>query len=79
MEASNLPLIPGRHVALPGEKSANPGVELDPSEMEALITKDPAGWVDKVKAFRAVGAEMLKATEAKDANAGDAPVARDAQ
>lgn len=69
VEASNLLLIPGRHVAHPGEKSANPGVELEPAEMEALVTKDPAGWSERVHAFRTVGLEMLKAADARDANA----------
>ena len=68
VEASNLLLIPGRHVARPGEKSATPGVELEPAEMEALVTKDPAGWSDRVHAFRTVGLEMLKAADARDAN-----------
>jgi hypothetical protein len=44
MEASNLLMVPGRHVAKPGEKSETPGVELEPSEMEALINKDLAAW-----------------------------------
>ena len=43
-EAANLLQLPGRQVARPGEKSETPGVELEPLEMEALITKDPATW-----------------------------------
>src|SRR5688572_9013428 len=31
-EAANLLMIPGRHVARPGEKSDTPGVELEPAE-----------------------------------------------
>ena len=40
MEGANLLIVPGRHVAPPGEKSETPGVELEPVEMEALINKD---------------------------------------
>src|SRR4029078_3650620 len=42
LEGSNLLLIPGRHVAKPGEKSENPGIELEPEQMEALINQDRA-------------------------------------
>src|SRR5262245_12634380 len=33
IEATNLLAIPGRHVAKPGEKSANPQVELPPEQI----------------------------------------------
>ena len=36
-EASNLLLIPGRHVARPGEKPDDARVELQPQEIEALL------------------------------------------
>ena len=42
LEGSNLLLIPGRNVAKPGEKSENPGIELEPQQMEALINQDRA-------------------------------------
>ena len=31
IEATNLLQMPGRHVAKPGEKSENPGIELEPA------------------------------------------------
>ena len=68
VEASNLLVMPGRHVARPGEKSDTPGVELEPQEMESLINTDRKVWNDRAQAFRAVGLEMLKASEARDAN-----------
>ena len=43
-EASNLLLIPGRHVARPGEKPEDARVDLQPEEIEALLEKDPAAW-----------------------------------
>jgi hypothetical protein len=43
LEASNLLLVPDRHVAKPGEKSENPGIELSPEEVEAVIKLDRPG------------------------------------
>jgi len=45
MEATDLILIPGRHVAAPGQKATNPKVQLSPEEIEALIAKDRASWI----------------------------------
>src|SRR6476660_6725716 len=44
VEASNLLLIPGRHVARPGEKAEDARVDLHPDEIEALVSRDPASW-----------------------------------
>ena len=66
IEGSNLLLMPGRHVARPHEVSETPGVELEPSEMEALIDKDRAAWDRRVIALRDVSLEALKAVEARD-------------
>jgi hypothetical protein len=67
-EASNLLIVPGRHVARAGEKSEAPGVELEPSEMEALILKDIPGWRKRAMALHEAGVAALKAADAKDAN-----------
>jgi len=67
-EAANLLMVPGRHVARPGEKSETPGVELEPSEMEELINKDrPAFYQHAQNLYRAA---MLaaEAAEKKDAD-----------
>jgi hypothetical protein len=66
-EAANLLMVPGRHVARPGEKSETPGVELEPSEMEALITKDLAAWQKRARALHDAGYAALQAIEARDA------------
>ena len=66
IEGANLLMMPGRHVARPGEKSEAPGVELEPAEMEALINKDRAGWNSRAKALGEAGLEVLKAIDAKD-------------
>jgi hypothetical protein len=66
-EAANLLMMPGRHVAGPGEKSETPGVELEPLEMEALIEKDRASWNLRAKGLHDAGIEVLQAIDAKDA------------
>jgi hypothetical protein len=68
MEASNLLMVPGRHVARPGEKSETPGVELEPSEMEALINKDLAAWWKRAHGLHEAGVAALQAIDAKDAD-----------
>lgn len=66
LEASNLLMIPGRKMARPGEKSEAPGVELEPSEMEALIDKDRTSWNMRAKHLHDVSADVLQVIEAKD-------------
>jgi hypothetical protein len=65
-EASNLLMMPGRHVAGPGEKSETPGVELEPAEMEELINKDRASWEMRSKKLHEAGLAVLQAVDAKD-------------
>jgi hypothetical protein len=65
-EAANLLMMPGRHVAHPGEKSETPGVELEPSEMEELINKDPAAWQKHASDLHDAGLAVLGAIDAKD-------------
>ena len=67
MEAANLLVVPGRHVAKPGEKSETPGVELEPSEMEALINKDVPAFRMRAKALHDAGYAALQAVDNKDA------------
>ena len=67
VEAANLLMVPGRHVARPGEKSETPGVELEPTEMEALVNKDKDLWARRVQTFHTASLDLLRAVEAKDA------------
>ena len=67
-ESANLLMMPGRHVARPGEKSDTPGVELEPPEMEALITKDLGAWRKRAHGLHEAGVAALQAIDAKDAN-----------
>src|SRR5438046_7379881 len=45
VEATNLLIMPGRHVAQAGVKSENPGIELGPEEIQKLIDDDRASFV----------------------------------
>lgn len=66
MEASDLLLTPGRPMAGPGQKSAAPGVELEPSEIEANVNKDRERWDQLAKALHDASAEVLQAIDVKD-------------
>lgn len=67
VEGANLLLMPGRHVARPGEKSETPGVELEPEEIEANINKDRETWNKLANGLHDAGLTMLRAIDAKDA------------
>ena len=67
-EAANLLMVPGRHVARPGEKSETPGVELEPSEMEELINKDRPAFYEHAKALYNAAMLAANAAEKKDAD-----------
>jgi signal transduction histidine kinase len=69
MEASDLILIPGRHVAAPGEKEQDPNVNLSPEKIEALINADRASWVKMAHDLHDSVLPALKAIDAKDAMA----------
>jgi len=75
MEATNLLLIPGRHVAKAGEKADDPNVELAPEQIEAMIKQDPASWTKFAHGLHDATMDAFKAIEAKDTegllNAGD--------
>jgi hypothetical protein len=64
-EASNLLMMP-RPVARAHEKSVAPGIELEPSEMEELIKKDPAGWYQRAAALREVSVKVLEVVDKRD-------------
>jgi len=66
VEASNLLLIPGRHVAKSGEKADDARVDLHPDEIEALLTKDPSAWAMRAHILYDAAAESLKAIDARD-------------
>jgi len=67
VEATNLLVMDGRHVSRPGEKSENPGIELEPAQMEALITADRQSFIDFAHKLNDAATLALKAIEAKNA------------
>ncbi|MGE3959246.1 MAG: hypothetical protein AB7H96_21205 [Vicinamibacterales bacterium] len=69
VEASNLLLIPGRHVAQAGQKAEDPRVDLNPEEIEVLILKDAGAWATRAHRLHDAAVEALKAIDAKDVNA----------
>jgi hypothetical protein len=68
IEATNLLLIPDRHVARPGEKAEDPKVELGPEEIETLINGDRRAWIDFAHGLHDAAVPALKAIDAKNAD-----------
>src|SRR5262249_22084883 len=69
VEASNLLLISPRHVAKPGEKSENPGIELEPEQMEVLVNQDKQTFYERAGKLHDAAMVMLKAIDEKNAEA----------
>ena len=65
-EATNLVLMEGRPVAYPGETSADPGVELEPEQIQALIDGDRAAWTERVHELYDVVGLVFDAIDARD-------------
>ena len=66
MEGTNLLLMPGRHVAKPGEKAEDAGVELQPEQIEALINQDRTSWNKLAAELYESVIPVLEAIEKKD-------------
>ncbi len=69
VEATNLLLIEGRRIARPGTRSAFPGVDLEPEEIEALIAQDRETWTELAGELHDIGLVVLDAVDAKDPDA----------
>ena len=69
MEATDLLQMPGRTVARPGEKAADPRIELDPAVIQTMIDADRASWADHTRALYDATALIIKAVEAKSSDA----------
>ena len=69
IEAMNLITMPERHIAPPGTKSDNPGSELEPDQIEALVTQDREAFTRLAHALQDTGVAALKAIDAKDTEA----------
>jgi hypothetical protein len=68
IEGGNLLVMPGREAAPAGVKSDTPGVELEPPEITALIKKKRKSFDAFARALQALGSEVLRASEAKNAD-----------
>ena len=68
-EATNLLIMDGRLVAHPGEQSENPGIELGPEEIKAVIDADRASFIKFAHALHDAGMKALAAIDKKDADA----------
>jgi len=66
IEGGNLLMMPGRLAAPRGTKSDTPGVELEPAEITALIRKNQRTFTAFGKALQDIGAEVLRASDAKN-------------
>jgi hypothetical protein len=69
VEATNLLIMEGRHVAKPGEKSENPGIELQPEQIEKVIADDRQAWINFAHGLHDAALPALRATETKNAQA----------
>ncbi len=69
LEATNLLLIPGRHVAKPGEKADKPEIELPPEEIETLIGEDRAAFTTLAHGLHDAVTTVLKAIDERNADA----------
>ena len=67
IEATNLLLIPGRHIARPGEKAEDPKIELPPEAIETLVNQDRATWTRLALGLHDVAHEAVKAADARSA------------
>jgi hypothetical protein len=66
LEATNLLLVPGRHVAKPGEKADDPKVELSGEQIQDLIDKDRDSWVKFAHGLHDAVMPAFQAIEAKN-------------
>ena len=65
LEASNLLQIPGRHVAMPGQRNEQ-GIELQPDHIETLIIQDRQAWITLAHGLHDAATLALNAADAKD-------------
>ncbi len=65
MEGANLLLVPGRHVARPGEQ-VDPRIAIPPDQIEVLINQDRAAFTKMAHDLYDSVLPVLQAIEAKD-------------
>jgi hypothetical protein len=66
IEGTNLLIMDGRLVAHKGEQSENPGIELGPDEIKAVIDSDRASFIKFAHGLHDAGMKALAAIDKKD-------------
>ena len=66
VEATNLLVIPGRTAAHPGAKSENPGSELEPEQIQALLTKQRPSFIAHAHVLHETAMQALRAIDARN-------------
>jgi hypothetical protein len=69
LEAPNLLVMPGRKVAPPDVTSQNPGIELEPAQIQELIDGDRLAFIRRARGLQDAAAVAMKAVDAKDKDA----------
>jgi cytochrome c556 len=58
--------MPGRRAAPPGAKSENPGSELEPAQIQALMNKQRPSFVAHAHVLHEAAMEALRAIDARN-------------
>ena len=69
LEAPNLLVMPGRKAAPPDVKSQNPGIELEPAQIQKLIDGDRPAFIRRARRLQDAAAVAMKAVDAKNKDA----------
>jgi hypothetical protein len=69
LEAPNLLVMPGRKVAPPDVKSQNPGIELEPAQIQELIDGNRLAFIRRARGLQDAAAVAMKAVDAKNKDA----------
>ncbi|HKV04872.1 MAG TPA: hypothetical protein VJO53_07175 [Candidatus Acidoferrales bacterium] len=69
LEAPNLLVMPGRKVAPPDVQSQNPGIELEPPQIQQLIDGDRPAFVRRARGLQDAAVAAMKAVDAKNKDA----------
>jgi cytochrome c556 len=66
VEATNLLVMPGRRAAHPGATSENPGSELEPAQIQALIDKQRPSFIAHAHVLHEAAMGALRAIDARN-------------
>ncbi len=69
LEAPNLLVMPGRKVAPPNVTSQNPGIELEPAQIQKAIDDNRPVFIRRARGLQDAAAMAMKAVEAKNTDA----------